>query len=49
MTFKDGTEACITLEITDANQISIVKADNEKSVCKALNDMGVSTQTIDLI
>lgn len=50
MVFKDGTEACITLEITNENKISIVKAkNNNKSVCKALEKMGVSSQIIDLI
>jgi len=50
MTFKDGGETCLTLEITDEDTILIsVDSDNTKSVCKSLYELIGSSQTIDLI
>ena len=50
MTFVDDASTCVSLEITDANEISIaIDNDNDGGVCAALEALNITSQTIDLI
>ena len=50
MTFVEDASDCVSLEVTDANKISIVIIDaNDGGVCKALKSLNITNQTIDLI
>ena len=48
MTFQDADTTCVTFEVK-TDEISITVATSTTGVCKALNDMKVTSQTIDLI
>lgn len=48
ITFKDGTTDCVNLEVKD-KQIKVTIANDSGDVCKSLKELGIDTQTIDLI
>lgn len=49
MTFKEDSVDCAVLSVTDDKKISITITESTSGACGALNDLGVTTQSIDLI